>query len=696
MMERIEAWLRARDARRFQADMNASAASVERVGTAGKKAAGGLAAMSESSVGAAANLKKAGLAMDVTGRKMATAGTFLSRNITRPILAVGAASVWMSARFTQDMTMIETQAGAPRGEIAKLREQVLGLAKDSTFGPDELAKGLFHLESIGLRGAKAMDALHIASQGAMVGGANLEAVTTALGSAWLVNIKGAGNLKQVMAILNATVGAGNVRMEQLVEALGTGLLPAAKTAGLSITDTMGAIALFTDEGYAASSAAAQFSTALHFLYNPTEKARTAMEGMGLSGDQLAKDMRRPKGLLVALRDLQKHLDTLPGGHKGIAAEQTLGNILPGGRGRIMLTLLNQLDRYDMKMNQITGTSKRFDKAVKQSQETPLNRLKKSWSSVQVSLVKMGDVILPHLVPLLEQMAKYVTSIFEAFDKLSPSTQRNIIKFVAILAIMGPMLKIVGLLTRGLGLFTRGLGLALGAARYILLGQLPKTVAAGEAAAGASTAAKGSRLGGIFGKGFMMGFARILGGVAIASWIAQKLHIENADPLLFLHPPKAGDPRPGKGDIQSKAEQRRKTILSKNLGDYNDYGRLEKLVKRGRLSILNNQGIPLTPGMGLDAIQQAAKQHRHLLNVHRHQIRRSTKRLFGNAPFDTGFSRLFAGPQVPAANLNAMPLTPIPPEWFDKLRDNRPIIVKIDGKEVARAVAKDTKNNHARK
>jgi hypothetical protein len=39
-----------------------------------------------------------------------------------------------------------------------------------------------------------------------------------------------------------------------------------------------------------------------------------------------------------------------------------------------------------------------------------------------------------------------------------------------------------------------------------------------------------------------------------------------------------------------------------------------------------------------------------------------------------------------------------PEWFqslDKL-SKRPIIVKIDGKEVARAVAKDTKDGEARK
>jgi hypothetical protein len=44
--------------------------------------------------------------------------------------------------------------------------------------------------------------------------------------------------------------------------------------------------------------------------------------------------------------------------------------------------------------------------------------------------------------------------------------------------------------------------------------------------------------------------KTLGGVFAASFIAQLTGIQDADPLLFLHPPNAGDPRPGHGDIVS--------------------------------------------------------------------------------------------------------------------------------------------------
>lgn len=54
--------------------------------------------------------------------------------------------------------------------------------------------------------------------------------------------------------------------------------------------------------------------------------------------------------------------------------------------------------------------------------------------------------------------------------------------------------------------------------------------------------------------------KLLGGVFIASFIAQLAQVENADPLLFLHPPAAGDPRPGHGDIPSTHSDRFRTRI----------------------------------------------------------------------------------------------------------------------------------------
>lgn len=334
------------------------------------------------------------------------------------LAATGFEALKMGVNFDAAMERIHTQAGATQAEVNNLRGAVLDLSGTATKqGPQALAEGLYHLESVGLRGARAMDALKVAAQGADVGNANLEDTATALGSAWLVNIKGAGDLHHVMGLLNAAVGAGNMRMGDLVQALGTGVLPASKQAGLGIKDVLAALAVFTDEGYNASSAAAQFSTALHFFYNPTAKAQGALQSLGMTSTQMAQDMRKPDGLLVALRDLHDHLALLPGGAGGIAAEQALGSILPGGRGRIMLTLLNQLDRYQMKLHQVGAASTQFSADVRATHETAAYRLAAAWAKVQSNLISMGDSIKAAAVPALVVMTGALAGVISTLPKL---------------------------------------------------------------------------------------------------------------------------------------------------------------------------------------------------------------------------------------------------------------------------------------
>jgi TP901 family phage tail tape measure protein len=394
------------------------------------------------------SMGRVGSRLTSAGAAMSRTGGMLTHKVTLPLAALSAASIKASADFGASMEMVHTQAGATQGEVNRLRGRVLDLAKAMPQGPNELAKGLFHLESVGLRGEKAMRALKVAADGAAVGHADLEETATALGSAWLVNIKGAGNLRHVMGLLNATVGAGNMRMGELVQALGTGVLPASKEAGLSIRDVMGALAVFTDEGYQASSAAAQFSTALHFLYNPTSKASGALESIGLKANSLAIDMHKPQGLLTALKDLKTHLEA--GGRSAVEQEQILGQILPGGRGRIMLTLLNQLDRYKLKLDQIGRTSGNFDEAVRKTQQTQAYKMKVAWADIQKAAVRVGKSIGPPLIKIGSDVAKWVGKVADDFSKLPSGAQSAILKGGLILAGIGPAMKLLGLFTGGVG------------------------------------------------------------------------------------------------------------------------------------------------------------------------------------------------------------------------------------------------------
>ena len=60
-------------------------------------------------------------------------------------------------------------------------------------------------------------------------------------------IKGAQNYNQAMGALNATVGAGDMTMQDLADALSNGVMPVVKNYGLSLLDDVGAaLATFGD------------------------------------------------------------------------------------------------------------------------------------------------------------------------------------------------------------------------------------------------------------------------------------------------------------------------------------------------------------------------------------------------------------------------------------------------------------------
>jgi TP901 family phage tail tape measure protein len=381
--DQIVVWVRARDARRFQGEMARSAASVREVGAAG-----------------AASGKKLG----AFGRGMAILTKSLKIGAFAAV-AMGAEATSLGLRFDRAMELIHTQSGESQKNVDMLRGAVLNLAHDATQGPVELANALYRLEGAGIKGKNAMVALKASADLAAVGNANVEDTAKTLAQVYFTGIKGLGNFNSTVGELNATVGAGDLRLQQLVDSLGTGIVTSAKQAGLSFQDVTGALAIFGDQTNNVSGWSAQLATALHFLYAPTPKAEKAFKKLGLSGKKMAEDMAGPNGMVHALTDLKGALGALPGGAQGTQAKQLLANILPGGRGRVLLVLLDQLDRYQQKINDIARTNKNFGEAVQKTNEQPLVKLQKAWSGVEADLIRFYDVLKPVVIPVLLVLIK---------------------------------------------------------------------------------------------------------------------------------------------------------------------------------------------------------------------------------------------------------------------------------------------------
>ena len=88
--------------------------------------------------GAAAGMLSASAGIQRAGASMSHVGAGLTKYVTLPIVAVGAASVVMAGKFEDSQKLLQTQAGASAKDVEELSAEVLKLGAAGPHGPMEL------------------------------------------------------------------------------------------------------------------------------------------------------------------------------------------------------------------------------------------------------------------------------------------------------------------------------------------------------------------------------------------------------------------------------------------------------------------------------------------------------------------------------------------------------------------------------
>lgn len=370
---------------------------------------------------------------------MRTIGRSLTRYVSVPLAAIAIGSGVMAAHFDRSMNLVATDAGGSVKEVGRLKGQVLDLAKHSQFGPQKLADSLFHVESSGYRGAKAMLVLNEAQKLATTGNSDLEKTTYGLVSATKAlygdSLK---NVNRTAAEMNGIVAHGDLRLEELVSAMATGVIPKAKAMGLNLRDVGAAMDIMTRRGIPAQRAAYALGFTMQKLIPYGKKAEEAFESIGLGQETLLKRSQGGKfGYVSGLELLQKHLDRLPtkGQQTKVIEEMFGGGRMTSG----LLTDLQNLGEMRKVYGELGDEVGKYNRHVKEAEEQPMVKAQRAWSGIQASLIEVGQVLLPAAIPPMEHFASFVTGIATGFAALPPSTQHTIVGIAGIAAVLGPVL-----------------------------------------------------------------------------------------------------------------------------------------------------------------------------------------------------------------------------------------------------------------
>ena len=225
--------------------------------------------------------------------------------------------------FNKLMTQAVTQAGVKAKDLPYLSEGSMNIAKQTGQHLDDIAQTIYRVASgtaawhqgLGatkkeiLEMTKAVSDLNVL--GNVPAGAQSEQsarVISAMLNANMPDIgQGKSGARKAERLINAVVGAGDIRQSELISGLGKGVLTAAKSTGMKAGDAMAWIDLLTSMGTTGSVAGTYVRSAISVLSNPSEQGNKAFGMVGIKpGD--VNSIIRHKGLAAGVDYLNSKIN----------------------------------------------------------------------------------------------------------------------------------------------------------------------------------------------------------------------------------------------------------------------------------------------------------------------------------------------------------------------------------------------------
>ena len=377
-----------------------------------------------------AGMSKSAAAMQKNGEALAGMGKKLSIGLTLPIVGIGVAAGKMAVDFDSAMTKIVSLVGISSDEVAGMRESVLKLSNATGKSATELADALFVVTSAGLRGETALKALDASAKASASGLGETADIARSVAGA--MNAYGPAVLDAARAtdIIVATARAGNFETSQFAGALGR-VLPFAKQAGASLEEVGGAVALLTRTNGDAAQSVTQISALMRAFVVPTEEAKKALGAAGLSASDM-RDRISKDGLASALQFLDKQL----GGNR-----EQLGKLLGSSEaaGAAFQILDADAQTLSSTFGDVADSVGINEEAFAITADTAGNKMQRAFTSLQNSLIGVGDVLLPFLAGFADK----VSTVANAFTALPAPVKNVVVAFGALLAAVGPVMFIAG-------------------------------------------------------------------------------------------------------------------------------------------------------------------------------------------------------------------------------------------------------------
>lgn len=372
--------------------------------------------------------------MTKIGSKLSETGSTLNKKLTVPIVGLGTACTVASMNFEDAMAKFGSIMDTSQVSVSDMKNRVLELSNATGISASEIAEAGYTAISSGASTSNALELVESSARLAKTGFTDLGTamdVSTTVMNAYKMKAEDLGKISDV---LNITQDRGKTTVGELGNSMGN-VIPVASSYNVSLEQLSGAYATLTKNGI------------------KTDEAGTAIKGMltelGKSGTKVSDILKEKTGKSFA--ELMKSGYTLTdvleivkksANENGLA----LGDMFSNVRATLGANSLTQNSKDFADALQAMGTQGGITDDKLSKLGTTNKNIKKTFNELKNVMISFGDQIAPSLSLVVDK----VKGIVEWFGKLDDGTKNTIVKVLALVAGIAPLLKIFGTMASSIG------------------------------------------------------------------------------------------------------------------------------------------------------------------------------------------------------------------------------------------------------
>lgn len=393
--------------------------------------------------GGAAATGRWGAAAAGAGTAMKTAGKF-AMGAGLAAAAVSYESIKAATSFQTLLTRLVTSAGESKSNLDVVRKGILDISSSVGVSADEVAKGMYTVESAGYHGAEGIQVLRAATEGAAIEGADFATVSNAVTDVLKDYHWGAGKATQATDALIKAVSYGKTNFQNMSSSMAN-VLPLASSLHIKLNDVTGILAEMTSHGMTAARASFNIANAMRSLATPTAVMSKEYKLFGLTAHDVQESLgsRGLAGTMQWLSGIAKKGAPAVGQTYNEAMKKLMGTAT-GLQVALLSTGENAKDtnKAIKGIGEAMGDTSGHVEGFAELQATMANKMDRAKAAIHNAGIAIGSALLPAVTRIAGAVAKFLTPLAGWVEKHQKLTAIILGSLVA-LGLLAAAIAVVG-------------------------------------------------------------------------------------------------------------------------------------------------------------------------------------------------------------------------------------------------------------